>query len=63
MPSDPLNLEPKNGDFVDYIESLQARSQKNLDGITPPMTADHPIGLVCRQALPDEPMTASVSKI
>lgn len=34
MPSDPLNLEPKNGDFVDYIESL-----------------------------PDEPMTASVSKI
>ena len=41
MPSDPLNLEPKNGDFVDYIESLQASSQKNLDGITPPMTADH----------------------
>ena len=38
MPSDPLNLEPKNGDFVDYIESLQASSQKNLDGITPPMT-------------------------
>ena len=32
MPSDPLNLEPKNGDFVDYIESLQASSQKNLDG-------------------------------
>lgn len=28
MPSDPLNLEPKNGDFVDYIESLQASSQK-----------------------------------
>ena len=26
MPSDPLNLEPKNGDFVDYIESLQALS-------------------------------------
>ena len=45
MPSDPLNLEPKNGDFVDYIESLQASSQKNLDGITPPMTADHHIGL------------------
>ncbi len=44
MPSDPLNLEPKNGDFVDYIESLQASSQKNLDGITPPMTADHHIG-------------------
>lgn len=61
MPSDPLNLEPKNGDFVDYIESLQASSQKNLDGITPPMTADHHI--VCRQTLPDEPMTASVSKI
>ena len=34
MPSDPLNLEPKNGDFVDYIESLQASSQKNLDGIS-----------------------------
>ncbi|MFR4553163.1 MAG: hypothetical protein ACLT49_08005 [Sutterella wadsworthensis] len=61
MPSDPLNLEPKNGDFVDYIESLQASSQKNLDGITPPMTADHHIGLPPN--LPDEPMTASVSKI
>ena len=45
MPSDPLNLEPKNGDFVDYIESLQANSQKNLDGITPPMTADDGISL------------------
>ena len=45
MPSDPLNLEPKNGDFVDYIESLQASSQKNLDGITPPITADHHISL------------------
>ena len=44
MPSDPLNLEPKNGDFVDYIESLQASSQKNLDGITPPMTADDRCG-------------------
>jgi hypothetical protein len=49
MPSDPLNLEPKNGDFVDYIESLQASSQKNLDGITPPMTADHHIGLPAKR--------------
>lgn len=35
MPSDPLNLEPKNGDFVDYIESLQASSQKNHIGLPP----------------------------
>lgn len=39
MPSDPLNLEPKNGDFVDYIESLQASSQKNLDVGLPPNAA------------------------
>ena len=50
MPSDPLNLEPKNGDFVDYIESLQASSQKNLDGITPPKTCFPPILLLARNS-------------
>lgn len=30
---DPLNLEPKNGDFVSYIEQLNAGSLKDLKAL------------------------------
>lgn len=34
--SDPLSLEPKNGDYVEYINALQAGKIKSLEGIAPP---------------------------
>lgn len=40
--SDPLSLEPRNGDFVAYIEALQAGKIKPSDGAQPPAAAPLP---------------------